>query len=158
VGRSAETKGDTEVEGYTLVSADDKEVGEVVGKLGDSVVIEHGLIRKRRHVVPLAFASADDEARVLRSTLSKEMIESSPHVADDGVDEAEIAAYYGLAETTTPVESVVSSDLQARSDGLPAVEEDRAEMRDDLASGEGRLDRGESPGIAGGDRFRDADR
>jgi hypothetical protein len=158
VGRSAKTKGDTEVEGYTLVSADDKEVGEVVGKLGDSVVIEHGLIRKRRHVVPLAFASADDEARVLRSTLSKEMIESSPHVADDGVDEAEIAAYYGLAETTTPVESLVSSDLQARSDGLSAVEEERAEMRDDLASGEGRLDRGESPGIAGGDRFRDADR
>jgi hypothetical protein len=86
------------VEGYKLVSADDKEVGEIVGKIGDSVVVEHGLLRKRRHAVPLAFAFADDEAHVVRSTLSKEMIESSPQINDDGVDEAQIAVYYGLAD------------------------------------------------------------
>jgi hypothetical protein len=158
------------VEGYKLVSADDKDVGEIVGRIGDGVVVEHGLIRKRRHLVPLAFANADDDARVVRSTLSKEMIESSPHIDDDdGVDEAEIAAYYGLAEgTVAPAtegygeldadETAITSDRQARRDGLAAAEEERAAIREDLSAGEGRLDRGESPGLTGGDRYRDADR
>jgi hypothetical protein len=157
------------VEGYKLVSADDREVGQIVGKMGDGVVVEHGLLRKRRHLVPLAFANVDGDEEVVRTTLSKEMIESSPAIGDDGVDEAEIAAYYGLAEGTVapategygelgPDETAITADRQERSDGLTTAEEERAAIREELSSGEGRLDRDESPGITGGDRFRDADR
>jgi hypothetical protein len=154
------------VEGYELVTSDEHKVGHVVGTMGDSIVVEHGLLRKRRHAVPITFTTANDEAQVVRTTLSKEVIERSPHLDDDDVDEAEIAAYYGLAEGVEEPgtegygelesdETAITSDRQARSDGLTAAEEERAAIREDLASGEGRLDRGESPGITG-DRFRDA--
>jgi hypothetical protein len=157
------------VEGYKVVSADDKEIGEVVGRLGDSVVVEHGLLRKKKHAVPLAFATTDDGAQVLRTTLSKEMIESSPEVSDLDVDETQIAIYYGLAEPEPdpategygellPDETAITADRQTRSEGMAAAEEERAAIREGLSSGEGPLDRGESPGITGGDRFRDSDR
>ena len=139
------------MEGYKVVSADEKEVGEVVGRLGDSVVIEHGLLRKKKHALPLAFASADDDAQVVRTTLSKEMIESSPEVHDLDVDEAQIAVYYGLAE---PEDDTATEGY----DEVRAAEEERAAIREEVSSGEGPLDRGSSPGITGGDRYRDAER
>jgi hypothetical protein len=157
------------VDGYKVVTADEKEIGEVVGRLGDSVVIEHGLLRKKKHALPLAFASADDEEQVLRTTLSKEMIEASPQLDDDGdVDEGQIAIYYGLAEAEAEPgtegygelgadETAIATDREARSQGLTAAEEERASIREGLSPGEGPLDRGESPGITGGDRSRDAE-
>jgi hypothetical protein len=169
VGRRTEKRKETAVEGYKVVTADDKELGEVVGRIGDSVVIEHGLLRKKKHAVPLAFASTDDDERIIRTTLSKEMIEASPHVDDNGIDETQIAIYYGLAEAEDapategygelgPDETAITSDRQARSDGLITPEEERAQIREGLSAGEGPLDRDESPGITGGDRFRDAER
>ena len=157
------------MDGYKVVTADDKEIGEVVGRLGDSVVIEHGLIRKKKHALPLAFASADDDEQVIRTTLSKEMIESSPQVEDGDVDETQIAIYYGLAEAEPDPategygelgadETAISTDREARSQGLAAAEEERSAIREGMAPGEGPLDRGESPGITGGDRYRDAER
>ena len=157
------------MEGYKVVTADDKELGEVVGRIGDSVVVEHGLLRKKRFAVPLAFASTDDSEQVIRTTLSKEMIEASPQIDDEGIDETQIAIYYGLAEAEDqpategygelgPDETAIASDRQARSDGLIAPEEERAQIREGLSPGEGPLDRGDSPGITGGDRFRDAER
>ena len=157
------------MEGYKVVTADDKEVGEVVGRIGDSVIVEHGLLRKKKHAVPLAFASADDEEQIIRTTLSKDMIEGSPNIDDGDVDETQIAIYYGLADAEeVPAtegygeldadETAIATDRQARSDGLAAAEEERAQIREGLSPGEGPLDRGESPGVTGGDRYRDAER
>jgi hypothetical protein len=87
------------MEGYELLTSDDKRLGHVVGTVGDNVIVEHGHLRKSRHAVPQTFVEVDEDEGVVRTTLSKELIEDSPKVADDGdVDELEIAAYYGLAE------------------------------------------------------------
>ena len=142
------------MDGYKLVTADDKELGEIVGRLGDSVVVEHGLLRKSRHAIPLAFADAHDDEQIVRTTLSKEMIESSPKIDDDGdVDETQIAAYYGLADTTADPGTLGYDEPATTRD-----EEERAPLRDALEPGEGPLDHGASPGITGGDRYRDAER
>src|SRR5215217_751665 len=86
--------------GYTVLSADDEKVGEVVGRAGDNLLLERGHLRKHRHLLPLAFVEASDDERCVRTTLSKQMIEDSPEVEDDEWQDADtIARYYGLAGT-----------------------------------------------------------
>ena len=138
------------MDGYKVVSADDKEVGEVVGRLGDSVVVEHGLLRKKKHAVPLAFASADDDARS-SGRRSKEMIESSPEVHDLDVDDPD-------RHLLRPRGAGGGRRHGGRGLTRPRSRPKRSARhpRGDLV-GRGPLDRGESPGT-GGDRYRDAER
>jgi hypothetical protein len=155
------------VKGYELRTVDDDKVGEVVARSGDHVIVERGLLRKSRHAVPAAFLETDDDARVIHTTLSKTIIEDSPEVGEGDVDEEQIARYYGLASGEEAPETlgygVVNDDDPARgadadaqaADILPAAER-RARTREGSAPGEGPLDTSSSPGITGGDRFRDA--
>jgi hypothetical protein len=86
------------MEGYELLTIDDKRLGHVVGTIGENVIVEHGHLRKTMHAVPQTLVEVDEDEGVVRTTLSKETIEDSPKVPDDGdVDELEIAAYYGLS-------------------------------------------------------------
>lgn len=129
------------MEGYELVTADDKRLGHVVGTLGGNVIVEHGHLLKRRHAVPQTFLEVREDEGVVHTTLSKQLIEESPKVPDDGdVDEEEIAAYYGLAEAyedpstagdgvLEPDDPAWTADLQALSDGLEPAEQQRARLR-----------------------------
>jgi hypothetical protein len=128
------------MEGYEVVASDGHSVGKVVGERGDSIVLEHGLLRKHRRALPRTFVEVDEEAQVVRTTLSKQLIEDSPELGDD-VDEQQIAAYYGLAGgyeqpdtlgygELAQDETAVSADLQTRRAGLIPPEEQRARTRE----------------------------
>jgi hypothetical protein len=138
------------MDGYEVIASDGHSVGRVVGEQGDSIVLQHGLLRKHRRALPRTFVTVDDDTRTVRTTLSKELIEDSPEL-DDDVNEQQIAAYYGLAEAyeqpetlgygeIAPDEMAVSAEQQTRRAGLESPEEQRAHMR------EGREDVYGAPG------------
>jgi len=139
------------MEGYEVITFDDEKAGTVVGRQGQFLIVEHGSIFKHRRPLPDTFATVDDDAGVVRATVSKDVLESAPQLEDDTVDERAAAEHYGL---------------ETASDGLPdedtplsaerAAIEERAEQHGRLAPGEGPNDELASPGITGGDRRRDA--
>jgi hypothetical protein len=126
---------------YQVTDSDGHNVGHVVGEQGDSIILERGTLRKHRHALPRTFVEVDEAAGVVRTTLSKQLIEDSPEVDDDGVDEQAIAAYYGLAGgyeqpdtlgygELEPDETAISADLQTRRAGITPPDEQRARMRE----------------------------
>ena len=128
------------MDGYDVIASDGHSVGKVVGERGDAIVLEHGLLRKHRRALPKTFVEVHDDERVVRTTLSKQLIENSPEV-DDDVDDQQIAAYYGLAgDDEQPDtlgygelgadETAVSAELQTRRAGLLSPEQQRARTRE----------------------------
>jgi hypothetical protein len=126
---------------YEVTDSEGHSVGHVVGEQGDSLIVERGTLRKHRHALPRTFVEVDEDAGVVRTTLSKQLIEDSPEVDDDGVDERQIAAYYGLAggyehpETlgygeVEPDDPAVSAEVQTRRAGIIPPEEQRARIRE----------------------------
>ena len=85
------------MEGYEVITSDEQKAGRVVEVKGDSLIVEHGLLRKTRHAVPKAFADADESEQVVRLTITSELLEASPKVEDGSVDERAVAQHYGLA-------------------------------------------------------------
>ena len=130
--------------GRELVSSDDATVGRIVDRIGDNLIVEHGTLRKHRNAVPATFVSVDPDADadVVRTTLSKRLIEDSPEVDDgDAFDAREVAAYYGLAAgyESPPTEGygvvnaddpAVSADQLTRRLGMTPPEEQRAQIRE----------------------------
>lgn len=126
---------------YEITDSDGKSVGHVVGEHGDAIILERGTLRKHRHALPRTFVEVDDDAQVVRTTLSKRMIEDSPEVDDDGVDEQQVAAYYGLAAgyeqpdtlgygELEPDETAVGAEAEARRHGVETATEQRARIRE----------------------------
>lgn len=157
------------MEGYDVLAMGGEKIGTVAGRVGDVLLVEHGLLRKSRRCVPMAFvAEADDAARCVQTSVGKELVDSAPEADGDTVDEQEVLRHFGLAggyeqpETlgygvVEPDDPAWSSEVQAeRNDVTPAGEE-RARIREGIAAGAGPLDQGPpSPGATGGDRRRDA--
>ena len=85
------------MEGYEVITSDEQKAGRVVEVKGDNLIVEHGLLRKTRHAVPKVFAGADTSERVVRLSVSSELLEASPKVEDGSVDERAVAQHYGLA-------------------------------------------------------------
>jgi hypothetical protein len=150
--------------GYAVVTAEDERFGEVVGLEGDNLVVEHGRVFKHRHPLPLAFAHVDEAEHLVRTTLSKHMIEEAPELKGDGdVDEQEIAAYYGLAKgydspptegdgVLDPDDPAMSADQLSRRLGLVPAEEERARIRsgaEDIYGPAGRQIHPPDPHITG---------
>ena len=100
------------MEGYDVVANDDHKIGHVVGTENGYLIVESGMLRKSKHAVPLDMARTDDDARVVRLTVSKEMVTEGPAVEDGGV--------------------------QAAAD-IPQAVQQRAEMRESLAGPEQEL-------------------
>jgi hypothetical protein len=84
------------MDGYDVLTCDDEKVGHVIDDDGDYLIVEHGLL-KTKHALPHTFAEVEPEGKIVRTTLSKQLIHDSPKVGD-GYDRHEIAEYYGLAE------------------------------------------------------------
>ena len=84
------------MQGYEVFTSDGHNAGRVAEVQGGNVIVEHGLMRKKRRAVPSAFVHADDDERVVRLTVSRELVESSPKI-EDRPDEQAIAEHYGLA-------------------------------------------------------------
>jgi hypothetical protein len=83
------------MQGYEVFTSDGHNAGRVAEVQGGNVIVEHGLLRKKRHAVPNAFVHADDDERVVRLTVSSQLVESSPKI-EDRPDEQAIAEHYGL--------------------------------------------------------------
>jgi hypothetical protein len=155
------------MEGYEVITSDDCKFGRVVAESGGNLIVEHGTLRKSRRPLPRTFAEIHDDEQVVRATVSKEVLESAPACDGDGVDDAAVAEHYGLAEAFEAPETqgygeVLPDDPartaydDARSAGIDAPEEQRVATRQNMDPGQGPNDGGGSPGLLGGDRFRDA--
>ena len=157
------------MDGYDVLTFDDRKAGHVVGREGSFIVVEHGAIFKHRRPVPESFATVDDESRTVRLTISKEILETAPEIRDAGLDEQAAAQHYGLAggyeAPETLGEGVIDDSetaLSAERDELERTGDTptmhRARQLGEEAPGQGPDDRPlPSPGIAGGDRRRDTD-
>ena len=91
------------MEGYEVVTPDEDTVGHVVERRGDYLIVEHGALRKSRHAIPWSAVEIDNAEQKVRTSLSKELIVTSPKLENGSLDEQEVAAHYGLgADTTAP--------------------------------------------------------
>ena len=79
------------MEGYEVLTFDDQKAGTVVGREGQFLIVEHGSIFKHRRPVPDTFATTDEDAQVVRLTVSKEILETAPEVRDGRLDAAAAA-------------------------------------------------------------------
>ena len=143
------------MDGYEVETIDGDKVGHVVGTDHGFLLVEHGLL-KTKHALPHAFAEIDDDAHVVRTTLSKQIVHDSPKV-DGEIDRAAVAEHYGLAEGYTDPPTRGRGDLLPDDPALGAGDSvrQRVHLREGLSSGHGDHDRGNSPGINGGDRYKD---
>jgi hypothetical protein len=146
------------MEGYEVVTSDDCNLGHVVAIEGDNLIIEHGTLRKAKHAVPKTFAHSDEGEQVVRLSVSKEIIESSPKIGDGALDERAIAEHYGLAggfeepETAgygdvLPDDPGLSSEAEAGRTGVTSAPEERVRVREEMEHPEREL--GSSPGLLG---------
>ena|SRR5687768_7301905 len=156
------------MDGYSVLTVDDEKIGHVVGRSGENLVVERGHLRKHRHLLPLSFVEVSDDEECVRTTLSKAMIEDSPELHGDDMDDSDALRYYGLAGSeaapdtegygvTNPDDPARTAHDDARSAGVESAEAERARIREGSQPGEGALDSTSSPGLLGGDRYRDAD-
>jgi hypothetical protein len=121
------------MEGYDVVTVDDKKVGTVVGEQGNFLIVEHGMLRKSQHLLPKEFAHIDDTEREVRITVGKEMLELSPKLNGEPDEEA-VNQYYGLGPITT-LGATEGAEEQALRDGVTPAPEERAEIREGKEEG-----------------------
>jgi hypothetical protein len=133
------------MDGYDFITAvDDKHWGKVVGEQDGYVIVEHGTLRKHRYAVPMSAVDVDEEAQVVRTTLSGELISESPKV-DGGFDANAVARHYGLDDADAP--------SPAEAFGGDTAVEERAQIREGSPQAtDGMPD--ESPALLG-DRLSD---
>lgn len=131
------------MDGYQVIGSDDGKLGEVVATEGDLIVVEDGLLRKRRRAIPKAFAHADDGERVVRLSVSKELVEDSPALDGEEIDHRAIAAHYGLAEGYDAPETKGAGELlpddpawSAEHEGLRSGVEPAPERRARIREGD----------------------
>jgi hypothetical protein len=152
------------MEGYDVVTTEDEKVGKVVGTHGDNLIVESGTLRKTKRLLPQTFASVDDAEGVVRTSISKDLIDGSPKVNGEADDRA-IAEYYGLAEgyeapptegygETVADDPAVGSETQAERAGVKPAPQERAEMREQLGDEVQPGVPEESPAMLG-DRYRE---
>lgn len=134
------------MEGYEVITSDERKAGRVAEVKGDNLIVERGLLVKRRHAVPKVLAHADESERVVRLSVTSELVEASPKV-DGSVDAKEVARHYGLAageadpETKglgelTPDDPARSAEQEELRTGVEPAAARRARIR------EGRSDAG----------------
>ena len=124
------------MEGFNVVSIDDHKVGRAVGAHNGFLIVETGMVRKKKHALPLDAARSDPEEEVVRLTLTKEMVEEGPPVEDDETDWQAVSDYYGR-----------TSELEGQTAGVPPADQARAEMRESLQRPD--IDQGPPKGAVG---------
>jgi hypothetical protein len=138
------------MEGYEVITSDEKNLGEVVDVKGENLIVERGLLRKSRHAIPKVFAEEDTSEKVVRLTVSEELVDNSPKLEDDEVDERAVAEHYGLAAGDPAPETQGYGELRpddpartAEDDQVRAGVETSAQQRVRIREGN------EEPGLQG---------
>ena len=108
------------MEGYVVITSDESKVGHVVGESKGCAIVENGLIRHTRHVVPLEFLQHAEGEETYRTSLSKQMIHDAPEADSDGnFDTVEVSTYFGLEQIDKPDST---SEFHAAGDETPFVD------------------------------------
>lgn len=129
------------MEGYEVRTSDDKNVGRVVGTIGDNLIVEHGTLRKVRHPLPRTFAHVDDGERLVRATVSKDVLEDAPQIENGELDQQAVARHYGLASgeahpqtlgygEMTPDDPARTAEDDMRAAGITPAYERGTEIRE----------------------------
>jgi hypothetical protein len=129
------------MEGFEVVTSDDCKIGHVAEVRDRHVIIEHGLLKKTRHAVPETFVHTADGEQVVRLSVSKEIVETSPKLDNGSIDTQAVAEHFGLAEGTPapetegygellPDDPALSADQDAFRAGREPADKERAEIRD----------------------------
>lgn len=151
------------MESYDVVTSDDCKYGHVVDVQGGHLIVEHGTLRKTKHAVPETFAHVDEAEKIVRLSVSKEIVDGSPKIENGSIDAQAVAEHYGLAEGTPAPETEGYGDVRPDDPGRSADEEailagretadqQRAKIRGDGIQ-EGQEDLGSSPALLG-DRIK----
>jgi hypothetical protein len=129
------------MEGFEVVTSDDCKIGHVVEVRDGHVIVEHGLLKKTRHAVPETFAHDSEDEEVVRLSVSKEIVESSPKLENGTIDTHAVAEHFGLAESTPapetegygellPDDPAHGADQDLLRAGRTPADQERAEMRE----------------------------
>lgn len=137
------------MQGSPVVTSDDHKAGHVVGEEADYLIVETGTLRKHKHVLPKTFATERDGT--ICATVTWDILKDAPEVDGNGnIDRDAVAEHYGLAEHFEE-----GPEEAARAGGIVTAEQERVAIRKQLS--DTSSDRPDpSPGITGGDRYRDA--
>jgi hypothetical protein len=148
------------VQGSPVVTSDNHKAGHVVGEEGDYLIVETGTLRKHKHVLPKTFATERDGE--ICATVTWDILKDSPEVDGNGnIDHDAVAEHYGLAEhyeepSTEGYGEMVADDPAYTDAGVATAERGRVAIREKLADTSADRPDHPSPGITGGDRYRDA--
>jgi hypothetical protein len=144
------------MQGFDVRTIDGDKIGHGIDTDGDFLIVEHGLL-KSKHALPIVFAEVDGDNKVVRTTLSKDLIHHSPKVNGE-IDRQAVLEHYGLAEGFTDGPTRGLDDLEPDDPAHTAdgIRRDHIEARKEVVAGEGPFDEApSSPGVTGGDRRRD---
>ena len=132
------------MEGFEVIGTDEHKVGHVVAAEGDLLIVEAGMLRKTRHAIPTVFAHSDEDERVVRLTISKELVDTSPAVEDHDVDRQAVMEHYGLAEGYEAPETEGLGELMPDDPGRSAEQEGRRSGVEPAPERRARIREGES--------------
>jgi hypothetical protein len=129
------------MEGFEVVTSDDCKFGHVVEVQDRHLIVEHGLLKKSKHAVPETFAHTDEAEKIVRLSVSKDIVETSPKLDDGRIDAQAVAEHYGLAEgsaapdtegfgETLPDDPARTADQDALRAGLEPADQERAQIRE----------------------------
>ena len=62
------------MEGYEVITSDDRKAGRVAEVKGDNLIIEHGLLLKTRRAVPKVLAHTDESEQTVRLSVSASLL------------------------------------------------------------------------------------
>ena len=129
------------MEGFVVVTSDDSKLGHVVEVRDKHLIVEHGLLKKTKHAVPETFAHTSDDEQIVRLSVSKEIVESSPKLENGSIDTQAVAEHFGLAEGTPapetegygeslPDDPELAADQDLLRAGEKPADQERAEIRE----------------------------
>jgi len=129
------------MEGFEVVTSDDSKLGHVVEVRDQHLIVEHGLLKKTKHAVPETFAHTSDDEQIVRLSVSKEIVESSPKLENGSIDTQAVAEHFGLAEGTPapetegysaslPDDPELAADQDLLRAGEKPADQERAEIRE----------------------------
>ncbi len=87
------------MENREVVTIERERIGRIVDERDDYYIVETGKLRKSRHALPKQFAHESDERGGMLVQMSKQMLAASPKLDSDSIDEAAVAAYWGIQRT-----------------------------------------------------------
>ena len=131
------------MQGYEVRTYDDERAATVVDREGAFLIVEHGVVFKHRRGLPVSLVGVDDDERVVRTTISRELLETAPEVEDGELDVGATERHYGLAsgedapETlgygdVSPDDPAWSAEHQEQREGVETAAEQRARLRESL--------------------------